>query len=183
MVSLRTKDDVTTAASNRLFAVAATPEAVARLSEEEIATLIYPAGFYRNKARHIREVAVRVAELGGVPDSLDALTALPGVGRKTANLVLNLGFGIPAVCVDTHVHRISNRFGWIETRTPDQTEAALMAIIPRRHWIETNELLVAFGQQVCTPTSPHCSRCAFSTSGGGTGGRPRCARVGVTRSR
>lgn len=185
MISLRTKDDVTLAASRRLFAAAGTPAELASLDEEEIARLIYPAGFYRMKAGNIREVARTVARQGTVPDTLELLTALPGVGRKTANLVLNLGFGIPAICVDTHVHRIANRLGWIATRTPDETERALMALMPARHWIETNELLVAFGQQVCTPVSPRCSACPFRGPGDDrrSGARPICRRVGVTKSR
>ena len=178
MISLRTKDEVTLPASERLFAVADDPPRTVALDEGEIEKLIYPAGFYRTKARNIREVSRIVMERHGgrVPSSVDELTALPGVGRKTANLVLNLGFGLPAICVDTHVHRISNRFGWVTTKTPDQTELALEAILPRRHWIEINELLVGYGQKICTPLSPRCSECPFS-------GATHCARAGVDRSR
>ena len=176
VISLRTKDAVTAAASARLFAVAATPRAVAALPESRIAKLIFPAGFYRTKARQIREIARRVAveHDGRVPAGREALLGLPGVGRKTANLVLGLGFGVPAICVDTHVHRISNRLGLVRTRTPEQTEHALEAALPQRYWIDINDLLVTFGQQVCHPTSPRCSSCPLAA---------RCPRIGVTRSR
>ncbi len=176
VISLRTKDAVTAAASARLFAVAATPPAVAALAEARIAKLIFPAGFYNTKAGQIREIARRIAaEHGGrVPADREALLALPGVGRKTANLVLGLGFGVPAICVDTHVHRISNRLGLVRTKTPEQTERALLEVLPKRCWIGINDLLVTFGQQVCEPVSPWCSRCPLAA---------RCPRVGVTRSR
>jgi endonuclease-3 len=176
IISLRTKDEVTHAASERLFALASDPESMAALEESEIASAIYPAGFYRNKAKQIRESArIIVTEYGGkTPGTLEELTALPGVGRKTANLVLGLGFAVPAICVDIHVHRISNRLGWIETKTPEETETALMAILPRRLWIPINDLLVRFGQQRCTPVSPFCSTCPL---------RDECPKVGVTRQR
>lgn len=176
IISLRTRDEVTFAASERLFARAVTPEAVRSLGEDLIADLIYPAGFYRTKAKRIVSICeILLNDHGGVvPSSVDHLTALPGVGRKTANLVLGLGFGIPAICVDIHVHRISNRLGWVSTRTPEQTEKALAAIVPERFWIPMNEWLVGFGQQVCTPQSPWCSRCPLSE---------RCPRAGVGRSR
>ena len=182
MISLRTKDEVTLPASKRLFALADDPAGIIALEEGEIEKLIYPAGFYRTKARSIKEVAgIIIEQYGGrVPNSVDELTTLPGVGRKTANLVLNLGFGLPAICVDTHVHRISNRFGWVATKTPHQTELALEAILPRQHWIEINELLVGYGQKVCAPISPRCSECPFI---GLDAGAPHCARVGVDRSR
>ncbi len=164
MISLRTKDEVTLAASRRLFELAPDPKGVAGLPEEKIASLIYPAGFYRTKAKHIRQVAGTLIELhaGEVPASREALTALPGVGPKTANLLLGLGFGIPAICVDTHVHRISNRLGWVRTATPEKTETALTGLLPREFWIELNGLFVAFGQRVCTPQSPWCSRCPLA---------------------
>ena len=176
VISLRTKDAVSAASSARLFAVAATPAAIEALDEARIAALIFPAGFYRTKARQIRAIARRIAaEHGGrVPPDLGALLALPGVGRKTANLVLGLGFGVPAICVDTHVHRISNRLGMVRTRTPEQTEHALEAVLPKRDWIDINDLLVTFGQQVCQPVSPWCSRCPLAA---------RCPRIGVARSR
>jgi len=176
VISLRTKDAVTAVASGRLFARAGTPAGVAALPEPEIAGLIYPAGFYRTKARQIRQIAERLQRdhQGRVPDDREALLALPGVGRKTANLVLGLGFSQPAICVDTHVHRISNRLGLVATTTPEQTERSLEAALPRRHWIDINDLLVTFGQQVCHPTSPRCSTCPLAS---------RCPRVGVRRHR
>ena len=176
IISLRTKDAVTAEASARLFARADTPERMARLPEPEIGRLIFPAGFYNTKARQIRALAARLcAEDGGrVPSDRASLMSLPGVGRKTANLVLGLGFGIPAICVDTHVHRISNRLGLVRTAKPEETEQALEGILPRRYWIEINDLLVTFGQNVCHPTSPRCSTCPLAR---------RCRRVGVARSR
>ncbi|MFI5143431.1 MAG: endonuclease III domain-containing protein [Thermoanaerobaculales bacterium] len=176
VISLRTKDAVTAQASARLFAIATTPDTVARLPEVRIAKLIFPAGFYNTKGRQIRAIARQVAtEHGGrVPPDRDALLALPGVGRKTANLVLGLGFGIPAICVDTHVHRISNRLGLVRTKTPEHTERALEEVLPECYWIDINDLLVTFGQHICQPVSPWCSHCPL---------RERCPRVGVTRSR
>lgn len=176
MISLRTKDAVTRAASDRLLAVAGTPARLAGLPEGRIERLIYPAGFYRTKARSLRKAArILVADHGEkVPRTMEGLLALPGVGRKTANLVLNLGYGLPGICVDTHVHRISNRMGWVKTRDPGGTEQALMEILPRRYWIGINELLVRYGQAVCTPVSPRCGACPVALL---------CARVGVTKSR
>ena len=176
MISLRTKDEVTAAASSRLLARAGGPAALAALSEAVIARLIFPAGFYRTKARHLRAAARLLLQRHGgrVPKSMEDLLALPGVGRKTANLVRNLGFALDGICVDTHVHRISNRLGWVRTRTPLETERALEKVLPRRWWIPVNGLLVAFGQRTCTPQSPKCSACPV---------RRHCARVGVTRSR
>ena len=176
MISLRTKDEVTAAASARLLERAASPRELGSLSQTAIARLIYPAGFYRTKARHLRQAArLLVQRHGGrVPQGMEDLLALPGVGRKTANLVRNLGFGLPGICVDTHVHRISNRLGWVRTRTPLETERALEAVLPRRWWIPINELLVAHGQRICTPQSPRCSLCPI---------RRHCRRVGVNRSR
>ena len=176
IISLRTKDEVTGPASRRLLARAPAPHALAALPEEEIASLIYPAGFYNTKARQLREVAaILVREHGGaVPDALPALLGLPGVGRKTANLVLGLSFGIAAICVDTHVHRICNRLGWVATREPDATELALARVLPKRYWIPINAIMVGFGQQVCTPQSPRCSGCPVYGA---------CERRGVTRRR
>ncbi len=176
VISLRTKDAVTAAASARLFAVADTPAALAQLEEERIARLIFPAGFYRTKARQLRAISHRLVanHAGAVPPCREDLLALPGVGRKTANLVLGLGFGLPAICVDTHVHRIANRLGLVATSTPEATERALEGILPRRLWIDINELLVTFGQHICHPTSPRCSVCPLAR---------RCPRHGVTRSR
>jgi endonuclease-3 len=176
VISLRTKDEVTAQASARLFAVAAAPEALARLPQSRIAKLIFPAGFYNTKAKQIREISRRIARDHGdrVPADREALLALPGVGRKTANLVLGLGFGIPAICVDTHVHRISNRLGLVRTKNPEETEHALEKVLPRRLWIEINDLLVTFGQNVCQPVSPWCSTCPLAA---------RCPRIGVGRHR
>jgi endonuclease-3 len=176
VISLRTKDEVTARASARLFAVAATPEALARQPERRIAKLIFPAGFYNTKAKQIREIARRIArDHGGrVPADREALLEFAGVGRKTANLVLGLGFGIPAICVDTHVHRISNRLGLVRTRKPEETERALEKVLPQRLWIDINDLLVTFGQNICQPVSPWCSRCPLAG---------RCPRIGVARRR
>jgi endonuclease III len=176
MISLRTKDEVTSVAAERLLGTAPTPRALAALPEPRIEKLIYPAGFYKTKARSLRAMAgILVREHAGkVPSDMDGLLALPGVGRKTANLVRNLGFGLPGICVDTHVHRISNRMGWVSTRSPEETERALMEILPERYWIGINELLVRYGQAVCTPLSPWCGRCRAARW---------CARAGVGRSR
>jgi endonuclease-3 len=176
ILSLRTKDEVTAAASARLLARAPAPAALLRLPARTIERLIYPVGFYRVKARHLRAVArLLLARHGGrVPADLDLLLELPGVGRKVANLVLVLGFGLPGVCVDTHVHSICNRLGYVRTRDPLATEMALRRKLPRRHWLTVNDLLVTFGQNVCGPLSPRCSTCPVAR---------HCARVGVTRSR
>jgi endonuclease-3 len=176
VISLRTKDEVTAQASARLFDVASTPAALAKLPEARTAKLIFPAGFYNTKSKQVREIARRiVADHGGaVPAEREALLALPGVGRKTANLVLGLGFGIPAICVDTHVHRISNRLGLVHTKTPEETEHALEEALPKHLWIEINDLLVTFGQNICQPVSPRCSVCSLTE---------RCPRIGVTRHR
>jgi endonuclease-3 len=176
MISLRTKDEVTGPASERLLAAAPSAARLAGLGERRIAGLIYPAGFYRTKARALRAAARLLVESHGgrVPSAMEDLLALPGVGRKTANLVRNLGFGLDGICVDTHVHRIANRLGWVRTRSPGETEFALMRVLPRRYWIPINELLVRWGQAVCTPLSPRCSTCEASRW---------CRRNGVGRSR
>ncbi len=176
LLSLRTQDTTTGPAAARLFALADTPAAMLGLTPRQIERAIYPVGFYRTKARVIpaicRDLLGRFA--GRVPDDLEALLTLPGVGRKTANLVRTMGHGKPGICVDTHVHRISNRLGYVRTRTPEQTEMALRDRLPRRYWIGYNDLLVSFGQNICTPLSPRCSGCPV---------RSLCRRVGVTRSR
>jgi endonuclease-3 len=176
MISLRTKDEVTAAASRRLLARAATPSLLAALPEQEIARLIYPAGFYNSKAKNLKAAAAILATRhdSRVPATMEELLALPGVGRKTANLVRNLGYGLEGICVDTHVHRICNRLGWVQTSTPEQTEAELEKILPRRYWIGINEILVRFGQRLCTPISPKCSLCPIAG---------HCPRLGVIRSR
>ncbi|MDD5154923.1 MAG: endonuclease III [Candidatus Omnitrophica bacterium] len=176
ILSLRTKDKTTLEASRRLFKAADTPRKMLKLSEKRIQGLIYPVGFYRNKSRVILELSRKLIRdhRGRVPDSLEELLKFKGVGRKTANLVLGLGYDIPAICVDTHVHRISNRLGWVKTGDPHQTEEALGKIIPRRHWIGLNTSLVTFGQNICVPISPYCSRCYVSKL---------CKQAGVNKSR
>ncbi len=176
LLSLRTRDETTGPAAARLFALADRPTAMLAVPRRAIERAIFPVGFYRTKARVIHAVCRElVARFDGrVPPDLDALLTLPGVGRKTANLVVTFAFALPGICVDTHVHRISNRLGFVRTTTPERTEWALRAKLPRRHWIALNDLLVAFGQNVCHPTSPRCSACPVATL---------CLRVGVTRSR
>lgn len=176
LLSLRTRDEQTGPAAERLFALAETPETMVLLPAADIEQAIYPVGFYRVKALRVIEVCrVLLEEHGGqVPSGMEELLQLPGVGRKTANLVLTRGFGLPGICVDTHVHRISNRLGLVRTRAPDETETALRKLLPEQFWIPWNDLLVAFGQNLCKPLSPHCSRCPV---------RSMCAREGVERSR
>jgi endonuclease-3 len=176
ILSLRTQDTTTGPAAARLFAEASTPTAMLGLRASRIARLIYPVGFYRTKATVILGISRDLlARFGGrVPYTIDELLTLNGVGRKTANLVVTMGFNKPGICVDTHVHRISNRLGYVRTRTPEETEMALRAKLPRRFWIGYNDLLVAFGQNVCAPISPRCSTCPV---------RALCRRVGVTSSR
>jgi endonuclease-3 len=176
ILSLRTKDQTTAIAAPRLFALADTPHRMLELEAEELEKAIYPVGFYRTKARVIRQICRDLIERfeGRVPDKIDALLTLKGVGRKTANLVVTQAFRKPGICVDTHVHRISNRWGLVRSKTPEQTEGALREVLPRRYWIEYNGLLVAFGQTVCQPVSPFCSRCPLAR---------RCPKIGVVRSR
>ena len=173
ILSLRTQDATTAEASHRLFALADTPQAMLKLTTQKIARLIYPVGFYRTKAKVIRNICqtlIRDYE-GKVPDDIDELLRLKGVGRKTANLVVTLGYRKPGICVDTHVHRISNRWGYIKTTTPEKTEFALRAKLPKRYWIQYNDLLVSFGQHLCRPISPLCSRCPVEKY---------CGQIGVT---
>lgn len=176
IISLRTKDEVTAKASARIFARAQTPEAMAELSADDIAQLIYPAGFYHNKGEQIALLSRRLmTEYGGtVPDNIDGLLEFKGVGRKTANLVMTLGFGKPGICVDIHVHRICNRLGYVSTKSPDKTEMVLRAQLPKEYWIMINDLFVAFGQNHCHPVSPRCSNCRLFNV---------CDRIGVTTSR
>jgi len=176
ILSLRTQDTTTGPASDRLFAAAATPQAMLELPARRIAKLIYPVGFYRTKARVILGICRDLLERfgGRVPDTIDELLTLKGVGRKTANLVVTMGYGKPGICVDTHVHRISNRLGYVKTRNPEETEMALRGKLPRRYWIGYNDLLVSFGQNICVPISPRCSVCPVATL---------CRRVGVTTRR
>ena len=176
ILSLRTKDEVTALACERLFAKARTPRSMLALSPKILERLIYPVGFYRTKARVILEICHDlIAKFGGrVPDDINALLTLNGVGRKTANLVVTQAFRKPGICVDTHVHRISNRWGLVASKTPDKTEMALREVLPRRHWIDYNTTLVAFGQTICQPVSPWCSRCPVETE---------CPKIGVLHSR
>ncbi len=176
LLSLRTKDRTTGEASARLFALASDPRSMLRLSAPRIERAIYPVGFYRTKTRQIQQICRRLLDEhdGLVPDSIEELIALPGVGRKTANLVVTVGYGKPGICVDIHVHRISNRWGYVRTRNPKETEEALRKKLPARYWIIYNDLLVPYGQNICQPVSPFCSRCKLISY---------CDRVGVTRSR
>jgi len=176
ILSLRTKDQTTGPASERLFALADTPAGMLTLSQEAVERAIYPVGFYRNKAGQILDICRILLERheGRVPDDIDQLLTLKGVGRKTANLVVTLGFGTPGICVDTHVHRICNRWGYVSTRNPEETERALRVKLPAEHWLEINDLLVAYGQNLCRPLSPHCSVCRLAGF---------CDRIGVERSR
>ena len=176
LLSLRTKDEVTDQAVGRLLARATHPQEVVAIPASELEKIIYPVGFYRNKARVLREVSQTIIDSykGNVPDSIDELLKLKGVGRKTANIVLTEGFQQPGIAVDTHVHRISNRFGAVHTKMPDQTEKALRELLPMKYWIRYNALLVTHGRRTCAPISPFCSRCAVVQY---------CGRVGVVKSR
>lgn len=176
ILSLRTKDKTTIEASNRLFNVAVAPQDMIKLTAKKIEKLIYPVGFYRNKARAILNLSRKIMNNfnGRVPCSINDLLSLSGVGRKTANLVLGLGFGIPAICVDTHVFRIANRLGWVKTNSPEETEVSLTKIFPKKVWIDLNTVLVAFGQNLCVPVSPFCHNCPVAGF---------CKKSGVTRNR
>ncbi|MBI4353030.1 MAG: endonuclease III [Candidatus Omnitrophica bacterium] len=176
VLSLRTKDETTAGASHRLFALAGTPEGMLKLSSSQIEKVIYPVGFYRTKAKNILKICGDLlSRFGGrVPDTIEELLTLRGVGRKTANLVVTVAYGKHGICVDTHVHRISNRLGLVRTKTPEETEGVLRRILPKRYWITFNDILVTYGQNLCVPVSPFCSRCKV---------RKYCARVGVRRSR
>jgi endonuclease-3 len=176
ILSLRTKDQMTAVACEKLFAKARTPEAILALPSKTLEKLIYPVGFYRTKVKVIRGICTDLIEKfdGRVPDKIDDLLTLNGVGRKTANLVVTQAFRKPGICVDTHVHRISNRWGLVASKSPDKTEIALREVLPRRHWIDYNTILVAFGQTLCQPVSPWCSRCPIQTE---------CPRIGIVHSR
>ena len=176
LLSLRTKDKTTREASARLFALAHQPATMLTLPLRKIERTIYPVGFYRTKAKSIHAICRRLLDLygGTVPDSIEELVTLSGVGRKTANLVVTVGYGKPGICVDIHVHRISNRWGYVRTKTPEETEQALRRKLPAPHWITFNDLLVPYGQNLCQPVSPFCSKCKLIEY---------CDRVGVKRSR
>lgn len=176
ILSLRTKDEVTAKAAERLFTLAETPQEMLKLSEEDIIAAIYPVGFYRNKAKTILYICGELIDRfdSKVPDTIEQLLTLKGVGRKTANLVVTLGYNREGLCVDTHVHRISNRLGYVRTKTPDDTEFALRDKLPSEYWSRYNTLMVAFGRHICLPVSPLCSRCPITGC---------CDKVNVTRSR
>ncbi len=176
LISLRTKDEVTLASSERLFAEADNPADMLKLTNDEIEKLIYPAGFYKTKAKTILNICqILINEYNSkVPDDIDTLVTLKGVGRKTANLVIVEGYGEPAVCVDTHVHRIFNRLGYVKTKTPEKTETELRRYLPKEYWIRINEILVAYGREICRPVSPRCSACGLGSF---------CDKNGVTSRR
>lgn len=176
ILSLRTKDTTTGPAAERLFLLADTPAAMSVLSQELIENAIYPVGFYRTKAMQIRTICQQLVDnhSGLTPDTMEGLLAFKGVGRKTANLVLTLGYGLPGICVDTHVHRICNRWGYIRTKNPEETELRLRAVLPQKYWLRINDLLVAFGQNLCKPISPFCSKCPVYRY---------CARCNVFKNR
>lgn len=161
ILSLRTNDKTTYPATLRMLELAKTPQEMAKVSEEDLANAIYPVGFYKNKAKQIIELSKTIVEKldDKVPDTIENLTKFNGVGRKTANLVLAKGFGIPAICVDVHVHRIFNRIGYVNTKTPDETEFALREKLPQKYWLDINTLMVTHGQNVCKPTKPKCDEC------------------------
>ena len=176
LLSLRTKDKTTREASARLFSLAHQPDTMLTLSLQKVERAIYPVGFYRTKAKSIHAICRRLLDVYGgiVPDSIEELVTLSGVGRKTANLVVTVGYGKPGICVDIHVHRISNRWGYVRTKTPEETEQALRKKLPSSYWMTFNDLLVPYGQNLCQPVSPFCSKCKL---------RDCCDRVGVTQSR
>jgi endonuclease-3 len=176
ILSLRTQDKTTEEASRRLFQIAETPEALAEISVDRIQRAIYPVGFYRVKGQRIKDLSREIIRnyAGRVPDSIEELLKLKGVGRKTANLVVTVGYNRDGICVDTHVHRITNRWGLIKTQNPNQTEFSLREILPKKYWKTLNRYLVSFGQGVCKPVSPLCSQCRISKW---------CEKAGVTRSR
>lgn len=176
LLSLRTKDETTGPAARRLFALADTPDKMLTLTKTQIEKAIYPVGFYKTKAETVLDISRTLVDKynGQVPDNVEELVTFKGVGRKTANLVVTQGYQKPGICVDTHVHRISNRWGYVQTKTPEETEMALRAKLPQQHWIEINDLLVAMGQTICHPTSPKCTQCPVERY---------CAKVGVVRSR
>lgn len=172
ILSLRTNDRTTYPATLRMLEIAKTPQEMMNVKEEDLAKAIYPVGFYKNKAGQIIELSKAIVEKydGKVPDSIDELCKFRGVGRKTANLVMTLGFGVPAICVDVHVHRIFNRLGYLKTKTPEETEFALREKLPIQYWIPINTLLVTHGQNVCKPINPKCGECPISEY---------CEKIGV----
>jgi len=176
LLSLRTKDETTEKAMDKLMEKARTPLELLAIRTDELERIIYPVGFYRKKARLIKEISQTIIDKygGSVPDTIEELLTMRGIGRKTANIVVTEGFGKPGIAVDTHVHRISNRLGAVATKTPDQTEVALRRILPRKYWLSYNRLLVTHGRRTCTPLSPFCSTCPVFDL---------CARKSVVKSR
>ena len=176
LLSLRTKDETTAKASYRLFKLADNPNHMLKLPLNQVEKAIYPVGFYKTKARQIHAICqTLLKDFGGVvPSTIDELLTLKGVGRKTANLVVTVGYNKPGICVDIHVHRISNRWGYIETKTPEESEQALRKKLPKKYWIQFNDWLVPYGQHLCRPISPFCTQCPINEF---------CNRVGVTTSR
>jgi len=172
ILSARTKDETTAKASARLFKKVSDLDSLASLDEATIAKLIYPVGFYKNKAKYLKQLPAAMEQFGGrIPENVESLIRLPGVGRKTANLVVAVAFNKPAICVDTHVHRIMNIWGYVQTKTPLETEMALRQKLPEKYWIRINSILVAFGQATCKPVRPHCDRCIIAN---------QCPQIGVT---
>ncbi len=176
LLSLRARDPMTYKVSVELFKYATTPQQILAMSLSELESILRPLGFYKKKARVLLEVSAFLIKHfnSTVPSTEHELLSIPGVGIKTAHLVLGEAFGIPALCVDTHVHRISNRLGWVRTKTPEQTHEALRQLIPKEYWIRLNHLLVMWGQNICTPLSPRCSICPLNSL---------CPKIGVTTSR
>ncbi len=174
ILSARSRDEMTDQVTKALFRKYPTPRALARADRRVVERILKPIGFYRTKARYVTETARKVLERGGVPRTLEGLMEFPGVGRKVAGCVLVYAFGEPAIPVDTHVHRVTNRLGWVRTKTPEETERRLQEIVPRRHWLIVNEVFVAHGKAVCRPVGPRCGECPVLR---------RCARAGVRRSK
>jgi len=176
LLSLRSKDSETIHVCRKLFLIAQTPQEILKLPDAILEKIIYRIGFYKNKARTLKDVSKTIIEKfnGEVPDTLQELLSIKGIGRKTANLMFGVAFNKPAICVDIHVHRISNRLGLVKTNKPEETEFALQKVLPQKYWIEWNRLLVMWGQNICTPVSPFCSQCEIKSY---------CTRVGVTKSR
>jgi len=176
LLSLRTKDETTEKAMERLTKEAKTPEDILKIPIDKLQELIYPVGFYRNKSITLRDVSHIIIENyhGRVPDSIDELLKIKGIGRKTANLVITEGYGKPGICVDTHVHRISNRLGIVKTKHPHETETSLREVLPKKYWIIYNTLLVTFGKNICNPVSPKCSVCPIAHL---------CRQIGVAKHR
>jgi exodeoxyribonuclease-3 len=175
ILSARTKDETTAKASARLFKKVKAIDDLTEIDEQTIAKLIYPVGFYKNKAKYLKDLPAALEQFGSsIPDDVESLTRLPGVGRKTANLVVAVAFNKPAICVDTHVHRIMNIWGYVQTKTPLETEMTLRDKLPRKYWIGINSILVAYGQAVCKPVRPHCDRCIINEF---------CPQIGVVPRR